>query len=99
VRAIFKTLATKYKKADVIIAWNHPMMRLDGAYIFGVNTLKNYILISPLSGDVIAAFADRLKTDGYKVNKKTIQVPSDWKPDAKLLRDMVDARIAELPSD
>jgi uncharacterized protein YdhG (YjbR/CyaY superfamily) len=48
---------------------------------------------------VIAAFADRLKTDGYKVNKKTIQVPSDWKPDAKLLRDLVDARIAELPGD
>ena len=99
VRAIFKTLNTKYKKAEVVIAWNHPMMRLDGAYIFGVNTLKNYILISPLSGDVIAAFADRLKAEGYKVNKKTIQVPSAWKPDAKLLRDLVNARIAELPND
>jgi uncharacterized protein YdhG (YjbR/CyaY superfamily) len=31
----------------------------------------------------------------YKVNKKTIRVPVDWKPDKKLLRDMVAARIAE----
>jgi uncharacterized protein YdhG (YjbR/CyaY superfamily) len=99
IHAIFKTLKAKYKKADVVIAWNHPMMKFEGAYIFGVNTLKNYILISPLSGDVIADFTDRLKAEGYKVNKKTIQVPSDWKPDAQLLRDMVDARIAELPAD
>ena len=96
VRAIFAALTSKYRKSTVVIAWNHPMLTLDDKYLFGVNTLKNYILISPLSGDVIEAFSSRLKADGYKVNKKTIQVPSDWKPDRKLLRDLVDARIAEL---
>jgi uncharacterized protein YdhG (YjbR/CyaY superfamily) len=96
VRAIFKALTSKYRKSTVVIAWNHPMLVQDEKYLFGVNTLKNYILISPLSGDVIAAFHDRLKACGFKVNKKTIQVPSNWKPDAKLLRDIVDARIAEL---
>jgi uncharacterized protein YdhG (YjbR/CyaY superfamily) len=49
--------------------------------------------MAPWSKDVLAEFAPRL-TD-YKVNKKTIQVPVDWKPDTKLLRDMAAARIAE----
>ena len=43
--------------------------------------------------DVLDSFRPRL-TD-YKVNKKTIQVPSDWKVDVALIRDMVAARIAE----
>jgi uncharacterized protein YdhG (YjbR/CyaY superfamily) len=99
VHAIFKVLTSKYKKSKVVIAWNHPMLMQGDQYLFGVNTLKNYILISPLSGDVIAAFQDRLRADGYRVNKKTIQVPSNWKPDATLLREMVDARIVELNGD
>jgi len=43
---------------------------------------------------VIEQFAERLT--GLKVNKKTFIVPVDWKVDARLLRDMVKARIAEL---
>ena len=38
----------------------------------------------------------RPRLTDYKVNKKTIQVPVDWKPDAKLLRDMAAARIAQI---
>ena len=93
VRSIFRVLQSRWKKAEVVIAWNQPMLRVDGSYVFGVNVLRNYILISPLSGSVIEQFAPRMAT--YKVNKKTIQVPSDWKPDAALLRDLVAARIAE----
>jgi uncharacterized protein YdhG (YjbR/CyaY superfamily) len=69
------------------------MIRLDGQYIFGVMVSTRHILIAPWSTDVLDEFRPRL-TD-YKVNKKTIQVPVDWKPDKKLLQDMVAARIAE----
>jgi len=31
----------------------------------------------------------------YKVNKKTIQIPSDWDLDTKLLLQLVKARLAE----
>ncbi len=94
VRAIFTAIMSKYPKMELVIAWNQPMLRLDGQYIFGVSVLTNYILMAPWSKDVLAEFAPRL-TD-YKVNKKTIQVPVDWKPDVKLLRDMAAARIAEV---
>ncbi|MDO8731405.1 MAG: DUF4287 domain-containing protein [Actinomycetota bacterium] len=93
VRAIFKAIQSKYPKTELVIAWNQPMLKLDGQYIFGVTVLTNYILMAPWSKDVLEEFSPRL-TD-FKVNKKTIQVPVDWKPDTKLLRDMAAARIAE----
>ncbi len=93
VRAIFAVMEKKWPKGEVVIAWNQPMFKLDGSYIFGVTVLKNHILLAPWSTDVLADFADRLSK--YKVLKKTIQVPVDWKVDTKLIRDMAAARIAE----
>ena len=93
VRAILKAITSKYPKAETVIAWYQPMVKIDGHYVFGLSVLTNYILIAPWGTDVLERFRPRL-TD-YKVNKKTIQVPVDWKPDVALLRDMVAARIAE----
>lgn len=94
VRAIFAAITSKYRKADIVIAWNQPMLKLDGQYIFGVSVATHHILIAPWGDGILEQFRPRL-TD-YKVNKKTIQVPVDWKPDTKLLRDMAALRIAQL---
>ena len=94
VKAIFKAIKTKYPKMELVIAWNQPMLKLGDDYIFGVTVLKNHILMAPWSKDVIAEFEDRLKD--FKVNKKTIQIPIDWKVNAKLLQDMARARVKEL---
>ena len=93
VLGIIKTLSTKYPKAEWVIAWNQPMLKYQDQYIFGVTVLKNHILMAPWSTDVLNDFLPRLT--GYEVNKKTIKIPVDWKIDAKLLKDMVAARIAE----
>ena len=93
VRAIFAAIQRKHRRAELVIAWNQPMLRLDGQYIFGHSVHSQHILIAPMSSDVVSAFRPRL--EGYVVNKKTIKVPVDWKVDAALLNDMVDARIAE----
>lgn len=92
VRAIMRAITSKYRKAEVVIAWNQPMVRIDGHYVFGVSVLTNHILIAPWGG-VLDEFRPRLSD--YKVNKKTIQVPVDWKPDVQLIRDMVAARLVE----
>jgi uncharacterized protein YdhG (YjbR/CyaY superfamily) len=94
VRAIFSAITSKYPKLELVIAWNQPMLRLGTQYVFGVSVLTNHLLIAPWGEGVLDEFRPRL-TD-YKVNKKTIQVPVDWKPDAKLLRDMAAARIAQI---
>ncbi|MHB1212011.1 MAG: DUF4287 domain-containing protein [Candidatus Nanopelagicales bacterium] len=92
VRAVFKAITAKYPKLELVIAWNQPMLRLGSRYVFGVSVLTNHLLIAPWGDGILDEFRPRL--DGYKVNKKTIQVPVDWMPDARLLRDMVAARIA-----
>ena len=79
---------------ELVIAWNQPMLKLGDDYIFGLSVLKNHILMAPWSKDVLDQFQDRL--EDYKVNKKTIQIPVDWKVNAKLLQDMARARVKEL---
>jgi len=94
VKAIFKAIQSKYPKMELVIAWNQPMLKLGDDYIFGVSVLKNHILMAPWSKDVLDQFQDRLAD--YKVNKKTIKIPVDWKVNAKLLQDMARARVKEL---
>ncbi len=94
-KAIFKAIESKYPKMEQVIAWNQPMLKLGDDYIFGLNILKNHILIAPHDGrQIIKDFAERL--EGYEVKLKTIQVPIDWKVDAKLLQDLAAARIKEI---
>lgn len=92
VKAILKAVQTKFPKAEVVIAWNQPMVKFRGKYIFGVAVATNHILVAPFNADVIEQFRSRLAN--YKVNKKTIQVPVDWKVDAKLVQDLAAASYA-----
>ncbi|MGA0011094.1 MAG: DUF4287 domain-containing protein, partial [Candidatus Nanopelagicales bacterium] len=89
IRAIFATLTAKFKKAEVVIAWNQPMLKQDGRYLFGASAQKAHILIAPFNADIIDELRPRL--EGYEVNKKTVRVPVDWTVDKKLLTDMVSA--------
>ena len=92
-RAIFKAILAKYPKAELVIAWNQPMIRVNGNYIVGASASSKHILIAPWSTDVIAAFADKMSD--LDVKKKTIGVPNDWHVDTKLILGMVKARLAE----
>ena len=83
IKKILKTIRDKYPKSELVIAWNKPMIKFNDKYVFGVATAKNHILIAPFDAKTIDALRPKLKD--YKVNKKTIEVPSDWKVDEKLL--------------
>ena len=88
-----RTIQGKYPKLELVLAWNQPMLRDGSKYVFGISAAQGYLLMAPWSTDVIADFLPKL--EGYKVNKKTIQIPSDWEIDAKLLLQLVKARLAE----
>ena len=87
IKKIFKVIQEKYPKSELVIAWNKPMIKMNDKYVFGVATAKNHILIAPFDADTIDSLRPKLKD--YKVNKKTIEVPSDWKVDEKLLLSIV----------
>jgi uncharacterized protein YdhG (YjbR/CyaY superfamily) len=94
VETILRAVQSKYPTSEIVMAWNQPMMRYRGQYVFGVSVAAKHILIAPFNADVIKKFTRRLRD--YKVNKKTIQVPVDWEVDTALLRDMVTACVATL---
>lgn len=93
-KAIFAAMTAKHPKLELVIAWNQPMLKLGKDYVFGASVTKNHILLGPWCKDAVTRFAKELT--GYKVNKKTIEVPSDWKVNATLLNKLVKARLDEL---
>jgi len=92
VLGVLKAITSKWPKAEVVIAWNHPMVKINDTYVFGVSVHTKHILLAPFNSDVIAAFADRLAA--YEVNKKTFKVPVDWKVDKKLITDLISANLS-----
>lgn len=86
-KSIFRVLQKKYPKLELVVAWNKPMLKFGEKYIFGASETKNYILIAPWDTKAIKRLAPKLKE--YTVLKKTIRVPNDWKPDSKLLVELV----------
>lgn len=88
-RSIFACIQGAYPDLDLVIAWNQPMLKRGGDYIFGAGVTKAHILIAPFDTEVLDDFRPRL-TD-FHVNKKTIRIPSDWLVDCGLLVDMIAA--------
>ena len=93
-KAIFAAVTEKHPTLELVMAWNQPMLRNEKGYVLGVSVSKKHLTVAPFGGDALAAVADRLAK--YTVNKKTFQVPLDWKVDAALLRAIVKARLAEM---
>lgn len=93
-RSIFTTIRKRYPKLEIVIAWNQPMLKLGKDYVFGASAAKNHILLLPWGEEAIARAGSDL--DGYVVNKKTVKVPNDWKPDRTLLGTFVSNRLAEV---
>jgi uncharacterized protein YdhG (YjbR/CyaY superfamily) len=92
-RKVFRILTAKFPDLELVIAWNQPMMRKGSQYVFGASVAKNHILIAPFNTEVLKKMASELKE--YKVNKKTMAVPNNWKVDEKLLVKMVKSVLAQ----
>ena len=86
-REIFRVIMAKHSDLELVIAWNQPMLKRGKNYIFGLSASKNHLTLAPW--DVALLDAVRPSLVGYTVNKKTFQVPSDWKIDRKLLLALV----------
>jgi uncharacterized protein YdhG (YjbR/CyaY superfamily) len=93
-KAIFASIVDEHPELELVMAWNHPMLRVDGKYVIGLSVAKRHLLVNPFSGDVLAQFTEALA--GYEVNKKTFKVPLDWEIDTKLLGAIARARLEEL---
>ena len=86
-KKIFSVARKAHPDAEVVIAWNQPMLKVGDTYVFGVSAMKTYLLLGIFSSDVRKQMTARFKD--YEQNKKTVRLPADWKVDAKLLEEIV----------
>ena len=93
-RAIFAALQKRFRDLELVIAWNQPMLRRGTKYVFGLAAASEHLLLLPWGDDVLNVAPARL--EGLTVNKKSIQVPSDWKVDVTLLTAMVAERLRQI---
>ena len=92
-RAILRAISKKFPELELVVAWNQPMFKTGKHYVFGLSAATNHLTIAPwggISDDV------RSRLNGLVANKKTVQVPIGWKPDAGLLTAMVNERLAQV---
>jgi len=94
IAACIAAVQAGHPAATVKIAWNVPHLQIDGTYVIGFSAAKKHVSINPWSASVMAQFSDRLA--GYDPTEHLFRVPLDWSVDAKLLSDLVTARLAEL---
>ena len=93
-KCIFKVIMDKLPKAELVVAWNKPMVKLQDQYIFSLSIHTKHILLAPWGDGVIDKFEQRLSK--YETNKKTFKVPVNWEVDAGLLQDLISARVAQV---
>lgn len=86
-REIFRVIMSAHRDLELVIAWNQPMLKRGKEYVFGLSASKNHLTLAPW--DMALLDAVRPSLGEYTVNKKTFQVPSDWKIDRKLLLALV----------
>jgi uncharacterized protein YdhG (YjbR/CyaY superfamily) len=93
-RAVLNSVLTQFPEAEFKLAWNVPHAQIQGKYVLGVNAFKNHLALAPWSETLVQDFADRLA--GYETTQRLIRIPVDWEVDQDLIRDIINARLAEL---
>ena len=88
-------LAKGFPRAERVIAWNQPMLRMDGSYLIGISAARGHLSFNPCSTEVLGSFADELGKRGYRVTRHIFTVPLDQDVHLPLVRRMVRARLAE----
>jgi uncharacterized protein YdhG (YjbR/CyaY superfamily) len=93
-RSVIDYILTEFPELESKISWNVPNIHRKGKYVFGLAAYKNHLTLAPWSPRIIKDVKARLGK--YVVWKYCFQIPVDWKIDKKLVKDLVQARLAEL---
>ena len=95
-RGVIDLILTQFPELESKISWNVPIIHRNGKYVVGVAAYKHHLTFSPWSPRVIKNFKVRLGK--FVVFKNCFQIPVDWEIDKELVKDLVQARLAELDS-
>jgi uncharacterized protein YdhG (YjbR/CyaY superfamily) len=79
--------------AEQCISYGMPAFKLQGKTIAGFAAFKSHLSYLPHSGSVISRLAE--ETKGYTKTKGSLHFPVDKPLPAKLVKKLLDARMAE----
>jgi uncharacterized protein YdhG (YjbR/CyaY superfamily) len=87
------TIAAIVPDAEQCISYGMPAFKLHGKTIAGFAAFKSHLSYLPHSGSVIPQLAE--ETEGYTKTKGSLHFPVDKPLPKKLVKKLVDARMAE----
>ncbi len=88
-----ETIVAIVPDAEQCISYGMPAFKLEGKTIAGFAAFKNHLSYLPHSGSVIPLLA--MQTEGYTKTKGSLHFPIDKPLPKKLVKNLLDARIAE----
>jgi uncharacterized protein YdhG (YjbR/CyaY superfamily) len=87
------TIAALVPQAQQCISYGMPAFRLQGKTIAGFAAFKSHLSYLPHSGSVISQLAK--ETEGYTKTKGSLHFPVDQPLPKRLVKQLLDARLAE----
>ncbi len=87
------TIVALVPDAEQCISYGMPAFKLQGKTIAGFAAFKSHLSYLPHSGSVIARLAD--ETEGYTKTKGSLHFPVDRPLPKKLVKKLLDVRMAE----
>jgi uncharacterized protein YdhG (YjbR/CyaY superfamily) len=94
IRSVIDLILAEFPELESKISWNVPTIHRKGKYVAGICAYKHHLTFAPWSPRVIEDFKVRLGK--FVVWKNCFQIPVDWEIDRELVKDLVQARLAEL---
>ena len=90
-------LAAIVPDADEGLSYGVPAFRIDGSPVAGFAYARNHWSFFPHSGSILDQVEEEL-LEGYDWSKGTLRVPPDAVPEERLIRRLVELRLAQIRS-
>jgi uncharacterized protein YdhG (YjbR/CyaY superfamily) len=94
IRSVIDLILAEFPELESKISWNVPTIHRKGKYVAGICAYKHHLTFAPWSPRVIED--SKVRLGKFVVWKNCFQIPVDWEIDRELVKDLVQARLAEL---
>ena len=91
--ALRRTILEVVPDAEQVISYRVPAFRVGGNTVAGFAAFRDHLSYLPFSGSVLSQFADEL--GGYTMTKSALHFPVDRPLPKKLVKQLIEVRIAE----
>jgi uncharacterized protein YdhG (YjbR/CyaY superfamily) len=93
--AVRRTIHAMLPDAEEALSYGLPAFKVNGRAVAGFGAAKTHLTYMPFSGTVLAS-VDPAVIDGYGVSKGALRFPIDTPLPERVIRPLIEARLAEM---